>query len=245
MTIENLSGDEFLFTSESVTEGHPDKICDQISDGVLDAVLTDDPRGRVACECLVNTGLVVVAGEISTDTYVDIPRIARGDAAANRLRPGQVRVRRGYLLGDHRDRRAVARHRPGRGHRVRGAHRPQRRGRAGSDRRRRPGNDVRLRGARDTGSDADADPDRAHARPSPDRGSQGGRDPLSAPRRQDPGDRSLRERSPRGGREAADLDPAQAGHRRRDADQARPVGARRRAGPARGVQGAVHGQGAV
>jgi S-adenosylmethionine synthetase len=68
---------EFLFTSESVTEGHPDKICDQVSDGVLDAVLTADPQARVACECLVNTGLVVVAGEISTQTYVDIPRVAR------------------------------------------------------------------------------------------------------------------------------------------------------------------------
>ena len=77
MTIENLSGDEFLFTSESVTEGHPDKICDQISDGVLDAVLSADSQARVACECLVNTGPVVVAGEISTETYVDIPRIAR------------------------------------------------------------------------------------------------------------------------------------------------------------------------
>jgi S-adenosylmethionine synthetase len=69
---------EFLFTSESVTEGHPDKIADQISDGVLDAVLTDDPYGRVACETLVNTGLIVVSGEISTSTYVDIPEIARG-----------------------------------------------------------------------------------------------------------------------------------------------------------------------
>jgi len=68
---------EFLFTSESVTEGHPDKIADQISDGVLDAVLADDPYGRVACETLVNTGLVVVSGEISTDTYVDIQQIAR------------------------------------------------------------------------------------------------------------------------------------------------------------------------
>jgi S-adenosylmethionine synthetase len=68
---------EFLFTSESVTEGHPDKIADQISDGVLDAVLTDDPYGRVACETLVNTGLIVVSGEISTSTYVDIPEIAR------------------------------------------------------------------------------------------------------------------------------------------------------------------------
>jgi S-adenosylmethionine synthetase len=68
---------EFLFTSESVTEGHPDKIADQISDGVLDAILTDDPMGRVACETLVTTGQVMVAGEISTETYVDIPKVAR------------------------------------------------------------------------------------------------------------------------------------------------------------------------
>jgi S-adenosylmethionine synthetase len=67
----------YLFTSESVTEGHPDKVADQISDGVLDAVLADDPTGRVACETLVNTGLVMVSGEISTTTYVDIPGIAR------------------------------------------------------------------------------------------------------------------------------------------------------------------------
>ncbi len=67
----------FLFTSESVTEGHPDKVADQISDGVLDAVMRDDPDGRVACETLVNTGLIVVSGEISTTTYVDIQEIAR------------------------------------------------------------------------------------------------------------------------------------------------------------------------
>jgi S-adenosylmethionine synthetase len=73
----NLSDNEYLFTSESVTEGHPDKIADQISDGVLDAVMADDPAGRVACETLVNTGLVVVSGEISTSTYVDIQDIAR------------------------------------------------------------------------------------------------------------------------------------------------------------------------
>jgi S-adenosylmethionine synthetase len=72
-----LTENEFLFTSESVTEGHPDKIADQISDGVLDAVLSDEPYGRVACETLVNTGLVVVSGEISTKTYVDIQEIAR------------------------------------------------------------------------------------------------------------------------------------------------------------------------
>jgi S-adenosylmethionine synthetase len=72
-----LSDNEFLFTSESVTEGHPDKIADQISDGVLDAVMRDDPAGRVACETLVNTGLVVVSGELTTETYVDIQEIAR------------------------------------------------------------------------------------------------------------------------------------------------------------------------
>src|SRR5437588_10445697 len=74
---QRLSDSEYLFTSESVTEGHPDKMADQISDGVLDAVMRDDPQGRVACETLVNTGLVVVSGEISTTTYVDVPRIAR------------------------------------------------------------------------------------------------------------------------------------------------------------------------
>ena len=72
-----MSSREFLFTSESVTEGHPDKIADQVSDAVLDAVLRDDVNGRVACETLITTGLVVVAGEITTDTYVDVARIVR------------------------------------------------------------------------------------------------------------------------------------------------------------------------
>jgi S-adenosylmethionine synthetase len=72
-----MSSRSFSFSSESVTEGHPDKIADQISDAVLDAVLTDDPLGRVACETLITTGLVVVAGEITTSTYVDIPRLVR------------------------------------------------------------------------------------------------------------------------------------------------------------------------
>ena len=66
-----------LFTSESVTEGHPDKICDQISDAVLDAILEKDPQGRVACECATTTGLILVMGEITTNCYVDIPKIAR------------------------------------------------------------------------------------------------------------------------------------------------------------------------
>src|SRR5438445_10172705 len=67
----------YLFTSESVIEGHPDKLADQISDAVLDAIMAADPNGRVACETLVTTGLVLVAGEISTETYVDIPSIVR------------------------------------------------------------------------------------------------------------------------------------------------------------------------
>ena len=76
-----LSDNEFLFTSESVTEGHPDKIADQISDGVLDAVLTDDPYGRVACETLVNTGLIVVSGR-SPPTPTSTSRKSRARRSA-------------------------------------------------------------------------------------------------------------------------------------------------------------------
>jgi S-adenosylmethionine synthetase len=68
---------KYIFTSESVTEGHPDKIADQVSDAVLDAVLKDDPTGRVACETLVTTGICIVAGEITTKTYVDVPKLVR------------------------------------------------------------------------------------------------------------------------------------------------------------------------
>ena len=67
-----------LFTSESVTEGHPDKMADQISDGILDAILKEDPRGRVAVETLLTNGVCVVAGEVTTKTYVDISKVARG-----------------------------------------------------------------------------------------------------------------------------------------------------------------------
>ena len=68
---------KMLFTSESVTEGHPDKICDQISDAILDAILAKDPMGRVACETVTTTGMVICMGEISTQCYVDIPKIVR------------------------------------------------------------------------------------------------------------------------------------------------------------------------
>ena len=72
-----MSSNRWRFTSESVTEGHPDKMADQISDAILDAILAEDPMGRVACETLLTTGLVVVAGEITTNAYVEIPKIAR------------------------------------------------------------------------------------------------------------------------------------------------------------------------
>src|SRR3989304_5780238 len=67
----------YLFTSESVTEGHPDKIADQVSDSILDAIYEKDPNGRVACETLVTTGLVFVAGEVTTSCYVEIPKVIR------------------------------------------------------------------------------------------------------------------------------------------------------------------------
>jgi S-adenosylmethionine synthetase len=77
MGIEELAANEYLFTSESVTEGHPDKVCDQISDGVLDAALSGDPASRVACECLVNTNLVVISGEIRSESEIDFEQVAR------------------------------------------------------------------------------------------------------------------------------------------------------------------------
>ena len=70
----------YLFTSESVSEGHPDKLCDQVSDAILDACLKDDPQSRVACETFTTTGMVLVGGEITTNTYVDVQEIARGVA---------------------------------------------------------------------------------------------------------------------------------------------------------------------
>jgi S-adenosylmethionine synthetase len=77
MTTTFMTSPQYFFTSESVTEGHPDKICDQISDGVLDAIFADDPNARVACECAVTTGLVLVMGEITTSTYVDLNALVR------------------------------------------------------------------------------------------------------------------------------------------------------------------------
>jgi S-adenosylmethionine synthetase len=87
-----MAGRSFSFSSESVTEGHPDKIADQISDSVLDVILAEDPNGRVACETLITTGLVVVAGEITTDTYVDVRAVVRERIAAI----GDTRAKYGF-----------------------------------------------------------------------------------------------------------------------------------------------------
>ena len=76
-TVRQSNADKHLFTSESVTMGHPDKVADHISDAILDAMIAQDPQSRVACETLVTTGLVVVAGEITTEAYVDIRGVVR------------------------------------------------------------------------------------------------------------------------------------------------------------------------
>lgn len=86
-----LDNRNYLFTSESVSEGHPDKLCDQVSDAVLDAMLTEDPMSRVACECFATTGMLLIGGEITTQTYVDIPKLAR-----------EVIADIGYTKGEYR-----------------------------------------------------------------------------------------------------------------------------------------------
>ena len=103
----------YLFTSESVTEGHPDKISDQISDAVLDAALSVDPTARVACETLVTTGLVVVAGEITTNAVIDYSRVAREAIREIGYTQSQVWFRLRYLRGFVGTRQTIARHRDG------------------------------------------------------------------------------------------------------------------------------------
>ena len=177
---------------------------------VLDAVMAEDPLGRVACETLVNTGLVVVSGEISTNTYVDVPKIARDTVGRIGYDDANYGFDCQHVRGDLRDRRAVAGHRAGRGQAPTRPHRRGRRRRRRRGRRRRPGHDVRLRDERDAGAHADADLARAQAGAAARGGAQGRRRPLSAPRRQDTGDRALRGRSADRDREGADLDAAQA-----------------------------------
>ena len=189
----------WTFTSESVTEGHPDKMADQISDAILDAMLEQDPMSRVACETFVTTGLAIVGGEITTKGYVDIPKLVREHHQRHRLQPRVLRLRRPHLRRAGVARRAVARHRPGRRRLRGGALRHLGRGHAQRAGRRRPGDDVRLRLRRDRRPDAAADPPGPPAGPAPGRGAQGRHAALPAPRRQDPGHLRLRRRQARRG----------------------------------------------
>ena len=109
----SMSGD-FLFTSESVSEGHPDKVADQISDAVLDALLARDPRARVACETLVKTGVAVVAGEITTSAWIDLESLVRGVICDIGYTSSEVGFRRQDLRHRQHHWQAVRRHRAGR-----------------------------------------------------------------------------------------------------------------------------------
>ena len=202
----------FLFTSESVSEGHPDKIADQISDAVLDAILAQDKNGRVAAETLIHTGLVVLAGQITTSARVDYAKVAR-----------QIIKRIGYddseIGFDYKScarhgvlRPAVPRHRAGRGRRQ--GPRP----RAG---RGRPGPDVRLCLRRNAAADADADLLRAPADGAPCRAAPRRPAAVATARRQVAGLGALRRRQAAPHRHGGDLDPAPRGHRPQAADRKR------------------------
>ena len=115
MTTTFASSPKFFFTSESVTEGHPDKMCDQISDAVLDSIIKDDPNARVACETFATTGMVVVMGEITTKTYVDIPSVVRDTVREIGYTRAKYRLRCRHLRRDGEHQRAERRHRARRG----------------------------------------------------------------------------------------------------------------------------------
>ena len=178
------------FTSESVTEGHPDKIADQVSDSVLDAVLADDPDGRVACETLVTTGLVVVAGEITTETYVDIPRLVRDrirEIGYDRAKYGFDADTCGVIVAIDEQSPDIAQGVDESYERQHGDDDPLDRVGAGDQ-----GMMFGYATRRDGRADAAADHARAQAHEAARRGAQGGRPPVPAARRQGAGDRPLR-----------------------------------------------------
>ena len=167
-----------LFSSESVTEGHPDKIADQISDAVLDSLIAQDPTSRVACETLVTTGLAFIAGEITTKAYADLPTIVREtikDVGYTRAKYGFDYETCAVISAIHEQSPDIA---------------------MGVDPggRGRPGPDVRLRLPRDAGADAAADHARAQAHAAALAGAARGSDRLPAARRQEPGHGRVRGR---------------------------------------------------
>ena len=171
MSTSFVKSPSLMLTSESVTEGHPDKLCDQISDAVLDAIICDDPHARVACEVAATTGFVIVMGEITTSTYVDIPVIVRETVKSvgyTHAKYGFDYETCGVLVSIKEQSKDIAQ----------GVDRSlelregEPRDGAGA-RRRRPGDDGRLRLRGDAGADAAADLAGAPAVPSAGRGAQG------------------------------------------------------------------------
>ena len=188
-----MSLKQFLFTSESVTEGHPDKIADQISDGVLDAVFSQDPYGRVACETLVTTGLAFVAGEITTRCYVDIPKVTREvirDVGYTRAKYGFDFETCAVVTAIQEQSSDIAL-----GVDIQGA-----------------GDQGLMFGyatTRDARADAHADPAGAQAVHAPDRGPAQGDPGLPAARREVAGDHRVHRRQAGPGGHGGDLDAAQ------------------------------------
>ena len=197
-----------LFTSESVTEGHPDKICDQISDAILDEILTHDPEARVACETCASTGMVHIMGEITTNCYVDFQKIVREVVADI----GYTRAKFGFDA----DTCAVISNVDGQSPDIALGTNDE------VGRCRRPGHDVRLCLRRDPGADAHAHLPGPQAGQAADRGAQERRAGLPAPGRQEPGHRGVRRTasppawtpwsSPPSTREAVPMEQLRAGY---------------------------------